>query len=113
MITGIGVNSFGHSHPVLLNAVENQLNSLWHVSNLYESSSQEVVAGKLLESTGLDSVFFCNSGTEANEAAIKFARLWGNGRTNIITTLGGFHGRTMGSLSASGQHKLWQGCAVR
>jgi acetylornithine aminotransferase len=109
MITGIGVNSFGHSHPVLLNAVENQLNSLWHVSNLYESSSQEVVAGKLLESTGLDSVFFCNSGTEANEAAIKFARLWGNGRTNIITTLGGFHGRTMGSLSASGQHKLWQG----
>jgi acetylornithine aminotransferase len=109
LITGIGVNSFGHCHPVLLNAAENQLNNLWHVSNLYESSSQEIVAGKLLESTGLDSVFFCNSGTEANEAAIKFARLWGNGRANIITALGGFHGRTMGSLSASGQHKLWQG----
>jgi acetylornithine aminotransferase len=109
MVTGIGVNSFGHSHPVLLNAAENQLNSLWHVSNLYDSSSQEALAGKLIDLTGLDSVFFCNSGTEANEAAIKFARLWGNGRTNIITTLGGFHGRTMGSLSASGQHKLWQG----
>ncbi len=109
LITGIGVNSFGHSHPALLNAAENQLNSLWHVSNLYESASQEIVAGKLLDITGLDSVFFCNSGTEANEAAIKFARLWGKGRANIITALGGFHGRTMGSLSASGQHKLWQG----
>lgn len=109
LITGIGVNSFGHCHPVLVNAAENQLNSLWHVSNLYESSSQEVLAGKLIDITGLDSVFFCNSGTEANEAAIKFARLWGKGRANIITTLGSFHGRTMGSLSASGQHKLWQG----
>lgn len=109
LIAGIGVNSFGHCHPILVNAAENQLNSLWHVSNLYESSPQEALAGKLTKLTGMDSVFFCNSGTEANEAAIKFARLWGKDRTNIISTLGGFHGRTMGSLSASGQHKLWQG----
>jgi acetylornithine/succinyldiaminopimelate/putrescine aminotransferase len=67
------------------------------------------LAGKLAEHSGLGSVFFCNSGTEANEAAIKFTRKWGNGRSTIITALGGFHGRTLGSLSASGQYKLWEG----
>ncbi|MDP1994956.1 MAG: aminotransferase class III-fold pyridoxal phosphate-dependent enzyme, partial [Ignavibacteria bacterium] len=74
-----------------------------------EISLQEKVAKKLTGQSKLDKVFFCNSGTEANEAAIKFARKFGNGRSNIITALGGFHGRTMGSLSASAQYKLWQG----
>ena len=114
--SGIAVTGFGHAHPEILKVVQEQLNSYWHVSNLFESEQQELVASKLSQHSGLDSVFFCNSGTEANEAAIKFARKWGNkksdfidGRSTIITTLGSFHGRTLGSLSASGQYKLWEG----
>ncbi|MEI7811070.1 MAG: acetylornithine transaminase [Ignavibacteria bacterium] len=108
-LSGIAVTGFGHNHPVIKAAVEEQLNKLWHVSNLFESTPQEELAKKLVRSSGLDSVFFCNSGTEANEAAIKFARKWGKERTQIITASGGFHGRTMGSLSATGQPKLWEG----
>lgn len=108
-LSGIAVTGFGHNHPEIKEAVVNQVNSLWHVSNLFSSSSQEILAGKLAKGSGLDSVFFCNSGTEANEAAIKFARKWGKGRDLIITAIGGFHGRTMGSLSATGQYKVWEG----
>ena len=107
--SGIAVTGFGHSHPLIKQAVEEQLNSLWHVSNLFESTNQQILAEKLAQVSNLDKVFFSNSGTEANEAAIKFARKFGGERTTIITALGGFHGRTMGSLSASGQVKLWNG----
>lgn len=115
-LSGIAVTGFGHLHPTILEAVKDQLHNIWHTSNLFLSSQQEMLARKLAEHSGLQYVFFCNSGTEANEAAIKFARKWGSektigseGRSTIITALGGFHGRTMGSLSASGQYKLWEG----
>ncbi|MCX6150516.1 MAG: acetylornithine/succinylornithine family transaminase [Ignavibacteriales bacterium] len=108
-LSGIAVTGFGHSNPRIKSAVEKQINKLWHVSNLFESEQQEILAEKLAEISGLDSVFFCNSGTEANEAAIKFARKWGKGRSHIITALNSFHGRTMGSLSATGQKKVWEG----
>ena len=108
-ISGIAVTPFGHQHPEIKKAVNKQLDELWHVSSLFHSSLQEELAEKLISATKLDKAFFCNSGTEATEAAIKFARKWGNGRSNIISTLGSFHGRTMGSLSASGQYKIWEG----
>lgn len=108
-LSGIAVTSFGHAHPHITKAVHDQVDKIWHTSNLFEISLQEKVAEKLTAQSKLDKVFFCNSGTEANEAAIKFARKFGDGKSNIITALGGFHGRTMGSLSASAQYKLWQG----
>jgi acetylornithine/N-succinyldiaminopimelate aminotransferase len=108
-LSGIAVTGFGHSHPEIKKAVEEQLSLIWHVSNLFESTAQQTLADKLAEVSGLDKVFFSNSGTEANEAAIKFARKFGAYRTTIITAVGSFHGRTMGSLSASAQVKLWNG----
>ena len=110
-LSGIAVTGFGHNNPLIVNAVKNQAEKFFHVSNLFQSSPQESLAEKLVIHSGLDNVFFCNSGTEANEAAIKFARKWGMGRSTIITAVGGFHGRTMGSLSASAQYKLWDGFA--
>lgn len=108
-LSGIAVTGFGHNHPEIKSAVEEQLNKLWHVSNLFEASGQEKLAEQLCEKSGLDSVFFCNSGSEANEAAIKFTRKWGKEKSHIITAIGGFHGRTMGSLSATAQFKVWKG----
>jgi acetylornithine/N-succinyldiaminopimelate aminotransferase len=110
-LSGIAVTGFGHNHPLITNAVKEQAEKLFHVSNLFQSSGQELLAEKLVNHSGLDNVFFCNSGTEANEAAIKFARKWGKGKFSIVTAIGGFHGRTMGSLSASAQYKLWDGFA--
>ena len=108
-LSGIAVTGLGHKNTKLVNAAVNQIDKLWHVSNLFTSSPQENLAKKLCEKSGLSKAFFCNSGTEANEAAIKFARKFGNGKSTIITVDGGFHGRTMGSLSASAQEKLWEG----
>lgn len=108
-LSGIAVTGFGHKHPVITEAVVKQLNQVWHTSNLFDSSGQKELALALSNASGLDKVFFSNSGTEANEAAIKFARKWGSGRYQIISALGGFHGRTYGALSATGQHKFWQG----
>ena len=108
-LSGIAVTGFGHQHKGITDAANKQLNKLWHVSNLFEATPQEELAQKLVSSTGMDSVFFCNSGTEANEAAIKFARKWGGNRKTIISTNGSFHGRTLGSLSATGQSNLWNG----
>jgi acetylornithine/N-succinyldiaminopimelate aminotransferase len=108
-LSGIAVFGLGYNNIKIKNAVMNQLNKLWHTSNLFESSQQEILAKALVKRSKLDYVFFCNSGTEANEAAIKFARKWGKSRTNIICARNSFHGRTMGSLSATGQEKLWQG----
>lgn len=110
-LSGIAVTGFGHNHPLIKASVENQLNKVWHTSNLFESSQQEILAQKLVQESGLDYAFFCNSGSEANEGAIKFARKWGKERTTIITAVNGFHGRTMGSLSATGQHKVHEGFA--
>ena len=109
LLCGIAVTGLGHKNSKLIGTAINQIDKLWHVSNLFESTPQETLAKKLVEKSGLSKAFFCNSGTEANEAAIKFARKFGNGRSTIITANGGFHGRTMGSLSASAQEKLWEG----
>jgi len=108
-LSGIAVTGLGHNNKELVTAAINRINNLWHVSNLFLSTPQENLAKRLTEKSGLNKVFFCNSGTEANEAAIKFARKFGNGKSTIITADGGFHGRTMGSLSASAQKKLWEG----
>jgi predicted acetylornithine/succinylornithine family transaminase len=108
-LSGIAVTGFGHQHEAITKVVNEQLHKLWHVSNLFEATPQEELAQKLTSVTKMDSVFFCNSGTEANEAAIKFARKWGGKRKTIITAIGGFHGRTMGSLSATGQTNLHEG----
>lgn len=108
---GIAVAGFGYNNSDIRSAVDAQLDKFWHVSNLFVSELQENLALKLAGKSGLDYAFFSNSGTEANEAAIKFARIWGNstGRNKIISTKGSFHGRSMGSLSATGQEKLWKG----
>ena len=108
-LCGIAVTSFGHAHPEITATAESQLQKFWHVSNLFDSSGQKELAQKLYNRSALKYSFFCNSGTEANEAAIKFARRWGNGKFQIISALGSFHGRTYGSLSATGQFNLWQG----
>ncbi len=108
-LSGIAVNGFGHNNKLIKAAVKDQLEKFWHLSNLYQSTPQEILAKKLTDITNLDSVFFSNSGTEAVEAAIKFARKWGEGKFQIISALGGFHGRSLGSLSATGQPKLHEG----
>ena len=108
-LCGIAVTGFGHNHPEIKAAVRKQFDGYWHTSNLYQSSQQEELAEKLAERSGLDYVFFGNSGTEAVEAAIKFARKRNGEKYEIISTLNSFHGRTFGSLSATGQHKFWEG----
>ncbi len=108
-LCGIAVTGFGHNHPEIKNAVLQQIDGYWHVSNLFTSTPQEELAKKLTAVSGLESVFFCNSGTEAIEAAIKFARKWGGGKFEIISAENGFHGRTLGSLSATGQANLREG----
>jgi predicted acetylornithine/succinylornithine family transaminase len=110
-LCGIAVTGFGHNHPGIKTAVTEQINKIWHTSNLFESSLQLKLADKLSQKSGLDYTFFCNSGTEAVEAAIKFARKSGNGKFHIISAQNGFHGRTYGSLSATGQLKLQEGFA--
>jgi predicted acetylornithine/succinylornithine family transaminase len=108
-LSGIAVTGLGHNNKILVDAAKAQIDKLWHVSNLFTATPQEDLAQKLCCKSGMNKAFFCNSGTEANEAAIKFARKFGDGKSSIITTNGGFHGRTMGSLSASAQEKLWEG----
>jgi acetylornithine/N-succinyldiaminopimelate aminotransferase len=113
-LAGIAVCGLGHAHPKVARAVANQAAQLVHISNLYHHPLQPMLAQRLCAATGLDRVFFCNSGTEANEAAIKLARLWGHtekGRDShrIVTVTGSFHGRTLGSLAATAQPKLHQG----
>ncbi|WP_293772988.1 acetylornithine transaminase [uncultured Corynebacterium sp.] len=103
MLAGIAVNSLGHAHPGVIAAVTEQLSTLGHVSNLFASRPAIDAAAKLKARVGDDSarVMFCNSGTEANEAAFKLARL--TGRARILAAKDGFHGRTMGALSMTGQ----------
>jgi len=104
-LSGIAVNSLGHCPPVVTEAIKEQAEKLLHCSNLYWIEPQIKLAKVLVENSCCHKVFFCNSGTEANEAAIKLARKWGNGRYEIITMLKSFHGRTLGSLAATGQAK--------
>ena len=107
--SGIAVNALGHSHPAWVTAVQSQAAQLCHVSNLYYSQPQVSLAKALVTSSTFDRVFFCNSGTEANEAALKFARKYAyvhsgeqvgaGGKVEFVACNGGFHGRTMGALS--------------
>lgn len=103
--SGIGVTNLGHRHPVVQKAVEDQLNQYWHTSNLYENSIQEEVAKKIADNSVGDYVFFCNSGAEANEAAIKLARKV-TGKDKVITFQQSFHGRTFATMAATGQEKV-------
>ena len=112
-LSGIAVNTLGHNHTGLVKAISKQAAKLIHISNYYHIEEQSVLADKLVKLSKLSSVFFCNSGCEANEAAIKLARLHGHklgiDTPNIIVMEGGFHGRTMGTLSASGGRKYQAG----
>ena len=104
--SGIAVNAFGHCHPKLVEALKEQANKLWHTSNLYRIPEQEVVAEKLVANSCAERVFFCNSGAEATEGAVKVARryAWANGekdRTEILCATGAFHGRTLAMLAAN------------
>jgi len=99
---GIAVNALGHRHPAILTAIEGQMSKLSHVSNLYHTAPQALLARDLVESSTVDRIYFCNSGTEAVEACIKFSRKWGKahgGRTAFVAFEHSFHGRTMGSLA--------------
>ncbi|MBM7570704.1 acetylornithine transaminase [Aquibacillus albus] len=114
--SGIATCNLGHVPDVVQEQVEKQLQQLWHCSNLYHIPSQQKLAAKLVENSCGDQVFFCNSGAEANEAALKLARKYaskhkGEDSAEIVTFTNSFHGRTLGSLSATGQEKLQQGFA--
>ena len=112
-LAGIAVNGLGHAHPKLVKAISAQAGKLIHVSNVYQVAEQAALADKLAEVSGMEKVFFCNSGCEANEAAIKLARLYGHnkGMSNpeIIVMERSFHGRTMATLSATGNRKTQAG----
>lgn len=99
---GIAVVSLGHCHPAPLAAVQEQLGRLWHVSNLYRTEPAEALAARLSERFGGARAFFCNSGAEAVEAALKHARK-ATGKPGVVALEGGFHGRTLGALSVTGQ----------
>ncbi|WP_214738031.1 acetylornithine transaminase [Exiguobacterium sp. s162] len=107
-VMGIAVCGTGHRHPYVQQKIEDQLNRVWHTSNLYLISGQQRVAEKLTNGTHLTHAFFCNSGTEANEAAFKLVRKWTQ-KTKIITFTQSFHGRTFAMLGATGQEKVKHG----
>ena len=97
---GIAVNALGHCHPALVEALERQAHKLWHISNIYTTEAAQKLAQKLVQATFADKAFFCNSGAEANEAALKLARKYardhfGEGKGEIIACVNGFHGRTL------------------
>ena len=112
-ISGIGVNSLGHAHPAVTAAIREQADKLVHTSNLYRIEVQEQLAEALTRVAGMDNCFFGNSGAEANEAAIKLARLYGHQRgitkPAIVVLEGAFHGRTLATLSATGNRKIQAG----
>ena len=112
-VAGVAVNGLGHAHPKLVKAICEQAATLIHSSNLYRIPKQEELADRLCALSGMDRAFFCNSGCEANEAAIKLARMYGHGKgievPTIIVMEKAFHGRTMGTLTASGSRKIQAG----
>ncbi|MGF7087442.1 acetylornithine aminotransferase [Kroppenstedtia sanguinis] len=114
--SGLGVCNLGHAHPKVKEAVQEQLDRLWHVSNLFQIPLQEEVSEELARVSGLSLAFFCNSGAEANEAAIKLARRYGRegkglAQPEIVTFHSSFHGRTLATLTATGQTKVKEGFA--
>ncbi|HXH91571.1 MAG TPA: acetylornithine transaminase [Thermoanaerobaculia bacterium] len=102
LLGGIAVNALGHRHPRLVKALRDESNALLHLSNLYYHPAQGLLAERLVRASGLCRAFFCNSGTEANEAALKFARLANPGKPGVVALNESFHGRTLGSLSMTG-----------
>jgi len=112
-VAGVAVNGLGHAHPRLVKAIADQAATLIHSSNLYRVLRQEELAERLCAISGMDRAFFCNSGCEANEAAIKLARLYGHGKgievPTIIVMEKAFHGRTMATLTATGSRKIQAG----
>ena len=106
---GWGVGNLGHCHPKVMQAVRDQVSKLIFVPNNYYQIPQAKLARELVSRMYPAKVFFCNSGAEANEAAIKFSRKFGNGRYEIVTFENSFHGRTLGALSATGQEKFHRG----
>jgi acetylornithine/N-succinyldiaminopimelate aminotransferase len=111
---GVAVNALGHAHPRLIEALTEQANKVWHVSNLYRIPEAERLAERLCEATFADQVFFCNSGAEAMECCIKVARKYQAAcgrpeRHRIVTFEGAFHGRTLATLAAGGQKKYLEG----
>ncbi len=118
---GIAVQNVGHAHPKVVQAVKDQMDTLNHCSNLFFNEQQALLAKKLVEIADIDDetkCFFCNSGAEANEALIKLARLWGHlngkgdddeGYVEIVTMFNSFHGRTLATLTATGQSKVQDG----
>ena len=120
-VSGIGVNCLGHNHPAVVKALKRQVKREIHISNYYNSDTGLRFASRLLELTGFEKVFFGNSGAEANECAIKLARKWGHtfaensglkgeSKQVIVTLKKSFHGRTVASLTATGQDKFHPGC---
>lgn len=110
LVAGVAVMALGHSHPAWVQAVTDQAKQLVHTSNLYYTTPMIELAEELTRLSGMSRVFFCNSGCEANEAAIKIARKWGKAKRGfgchkIVTFTHGFHGRTLGALSATAQRK--------
>jgi acetylornithine/N-succinyldiaminopimelate aminotransferase len=112
-LAGVAVCGLGHCHPKLVKTICSQAGTLIHTSNLYHIAKQEQLASRLAQLSGMDNAFFCNSGAEANEAAIKLARLYGHGKNidlpTIIVMEKSFHGRTMATLTASGNRKVQAG----
>ncbi len=113
LLSGIGVNALGYAHPAIEKAIAEQSRKLIHLSNLYYHEGQAALALRLTEATGMDRAFFCNSGTEANEAALKLARAWAKLKreqgmplgTKFLALENSFHGRTMGSVAATWKDK--------
>ena len=112
-LSGIAVCNLGHAHPAVTAAIATQAGKLVHTSNLYQVGLQEDLADNLANASGMDNVFFCNSGAEANEAAIKLARKYGHGmgvdEPVIVVMENSFHGRTLATLSATGNRKVQEG----
>jgi acetylornithine/N-succinyldiaminopimelate aminotransferase len=109
---GLAVTSLGHAHPRIVGAIKEQAEKLTHASNVFHTEPMARLAARLSQAFGDGRIFFGNSGAEANEAALKLARRWGHangGRYEIISTQGSFHGRTFGTLSATGQEKYHEG----
>jgi acetylornithine aminotransferase len=112
-LAGVAVSSLGHAHPRLVQAISEQAGRIIHSSNLYQIPLQEKLADKLAAISGMENMFFCNSGCEANEAALKLARLHGHARgidvPNVVVMEKAFHGRTLATLSATGSRKVQAG----
>lgn len=113
LFAGVAVNNLGHCHPAVVEAIRRQAGELLHVSNHYHTAVEGELASLLVERSFAERVFLCNSGAEANEAAMKLVRRWGmlhgDGRYEILATHGSFHGRTFGTVTATGQEKYHDG----